>query len=86
MKRMFHWASVGLLLVGLAGCNSGWPNLFCCSQKNEECYEVMEGGECCDSTNYYAPSDSAVQYVPAPSQAPTKVDELPMPGPDRSST
>ena len=35
MKRMFHLASVGMLLVGLAGCNSGWPNLFCCGQNNE---------------------------------------------------
>jgi hypothetical protein len=86
MKRMFQVASVGLLLVGLTGCSSGWPNLFCCNRNNEECSEVIEGGECGDSTNYYAPSDSAVQYVPAPSRTPTKVDELPMPGPDRSST
>ncbi len=87
MKRMFHLAAVGMLLVGLSGCNSGWPSLFCCNKnKNEECYEVIEGGECCDSTNYYSPSDAGVQYVPAPTRAPTKVDDLPLPGPDRSST
>lgn len=87
MKRMFHLAAVGMLLVGLSGCNSGWPSLFCCNKNNnEECYEVIEGGECCDSTNYYSPSDAGVQYVPTPTRAPTKVDELPMPGPDRSST
>ena len=83
MKRVFYLASVGLLLVSLAGCNRGWPSCFC-NNNDEEGYEIVEGGECCNSSGYYAPSSPAVQYVPSP--APTKVDELPMPGPDRSST
>jgi hypothetical protein len=83
MKRVFYLASVGLLLVSLAGCNNGWPKLFC-NSCNDECSEVIEDGECCNSSAYYAPSSPPVQYAPSP--APTKVDELPMPGPDRSST
>jgi hypothetical protein len=82
MKRVFFLAGMGLLLSSLAGCNSGWPSLFC--NNNNDCYEVIEGGECCESSAYYAPSSPAVEYVPSPARS--RVDELPMPGPDRSST
>lgn len=90
MKRMFYLASVGLLLASLAGCNRGWPSCFgtngnsFCSNGNDECCEVIQGDECCESNGYYAPSSPAVQYVPSP--VPSKVDELPMPGPDTSRT
>ncbi|NLF67882.1 MAG: hypothetical protein GX575_02385 [Candidatus Anammoximicrobium sp.] len=83
MKRLFYVASVGLVLVSLAGCNRGWPSLFCLNQY-DECCEVIEDGESCDAEVYYGSSSPAVQYVPAP--APTKVDELPLPGPDNSKT
>jgi hypothetical protein len=83
MKRLFYVASAGLLFVSLAGCNRGWPSLFC-NNNDDACCEVVEGGECCESSGYYGASSPAVQYVPAP--APTKVDELPMPGPDNSRT
>jgi len=83
MKRVFFVASMGLLLVGLAGCNRGWPSLFC--NNNNDCYEVIEGDAgCCESNAYYAPSRPAVEYMPSPARS--RVDELPMPGPDRSST
>ena len=83
MKRLIFVASVGFLLVSLTGCNSGWPSCFC-NNNNDECCEVVEGGECCESNAYYGASSPAVQYVPSP--ASTKVDELPMPGPDNSKT
>lgn len=82
MKRVFVLASMGLFLVSLAGCNRGWPSLFCNS--GSECYEIIEGEECCESSTYYTPSSPAIEYVPSPTRS--KVDELPMPGPDRSST
>ena len=86
MKRLFCVASAGLLMVCLAGCSRGWPSCFCNNNNNDECCEVIQGDECCESNSYYGASGPAVQYVPSPSPAPTKVNELPMPGPDTSKT
>ena len=86
MKRLFYVAGAGLLVVSLAGCNRGWPSCFCNNNlwNNDECCEVIEDGECCESSEYYGASSPAIQYVPSP--APTKVDELPLPGPDTSKS
>ena len=83
MKRFYFVAGIGLLMVSLTGCNRGWPSLFCNNGCDEYC-EVIEDGECSESNAYYGASSPAVQYMPAP--APTKVDELPLPGPDNSKT
>lgn len=87
MKRLFYVACAGLLVVSLAGCSRGWPSCFC-NNNNDECCEVIQGDECCDSNVYYGSSGPAVQYAPAPTPAPSpsKVNELPMPGPDTSKT
>jgi hypothetical protein len=82
MKRVVFLASMGLFLVSLTGCNRGWPSLFC--NNGTECYEVIEGADGCETSSYYTPSSPAIEYVPSPARS--KVDELPMPGPDRSST
>ncbi len=87
MKRVFILTCACLLTTALAGCNRGWPGLFC-SVYNDDCCEVIESGsDCCNSSSYYAPSGSTIEYAPAPTSAPvrSRVDELPMPGPDRSS-
>ena len=84
MKRLFYVASAGLLVISLAGCSRGWPSCFCNNNNNDECCEVIEGDECCESNAYYGASGPAVQVVPTP--APAKVNELPMPGPDTSKS
>lgn len=81
MKRVCCVVGVGLFLVSLAGCSRGWPSLFC--MNGFQCYEVVQETECGNSEAYYAPSAPTIEYLPAPTRS--RSDELPMPGPDRSS-
>jgi hypothetical protein len=93
MKKLVYFSALGLLLVGLSGCNRSWPSCFC---NRNQSYPSMDCCETCDPCDpcsdggfesyggYYMPGVSDVEW--APQSAPTTIDSLPTPGPAPSST
>lgn len=78
MKKSVCWLVISVLTLSLAGCNSGWPKLFCCQRgyAEQEAY-----GECCEPSDPcasgYAPVTSGSEWRTVPSAG--TVETLPGP-------
>ncbi len=82
MKKVYCLLAVGLLTVGLTGCNRGWPGcfgrgLFYRAPENYEAYDTCDE---CGSAHY---GDTSGEWVPVtpenlpplPTQAPAKATD-----------
>jgi hypothetical protein len=72
MKRALCLMTLGLVTIAMAGCNRGWPSLFC----RQDCgYEVIE--QCDPCTTYYGgevvsegwSSGAVVETLPGPASS-----------------
>jgi hypothetical protein len=80
MKKVYCLVAVGLLTVGLTGCNRGWPRCFGCGlfNRNQETYETYY--DSCDECGESYYDDTSAEWVPVspqdlppvPTQAPAK--------------
>jgi hypothetical protein len=89
MKKLIYVSAIGLLLLGMSGCNRSWPSCFCLRNRDcppADCCETCD--PCCSGDEaygeYYMPGVSDVEWVPQ--SAPSTIDSLPTPGPAPSST
>lgn len=79
MKNSLCWLAISVLTLSVAGCNHGWPGLFC-RQRAFAATEAYEGCEPCDPcTNGYAPATAGAEWRSVPSAG--AAETLPLPGP-----
>ena len=76
MKKSVCWLVISVLTLSLAGCNHGWPGLFCRQRVCAE-QEAYDCDPCDPCASGYAPATSGTEWRAVPS--PGTVETLPGP-------